>query len=234
MLLAILVQTYDFWRDSIWQFIGVAASLVISVPSLIVAVVAYHKQRNRKAIGYKIVSDIPILSISKEVRGRTEILFDGKPINYIHLLILEVRNSGDIPIVSDDFLEPITFSFGDRVEVLDAEIVEVDPSNLKAILKQGQKNVSLEIHLFNKSDVIKFKVLLSDIKEYVRCEARIIGVKNMVELTSKNRNPLLILAPLRANVLVNNVRHGSNECDNLNSLGNPRLILNPLRKPSRN
>ena len=64
-------------RDPIWQFVGVAISLV----ALVVAVVAIRAQQQRKSLGYYFASDRPILYIFDEkLKDRLTLSLDGQPV----------------------------------------------------------------------------------------------------------------------------------------------------------
>ena len=58
-------QPYDFWRDSIWQFIGAAIAVILGVPAIFLAVMSFRQQSPKKEISYGVISDVSIANISR-------------------------------------------------------------------------------------------------------------------------------------------------------------------------
>lgn len=152
---------------------------IISVAALCVAVLAYLKQRNRKEITYEVISDTSVLSVKKEVKDKVKILFDGKDVSNSRLVILRIWNSGTVPIMDADFKEnqPITFDFGEKAEILYAEIIETIPNSIKdnVTLKQDIEKLILEPSLLNVKESVKLKILLTKFDGKVNADARIVG-----------------------------------------------------------
>src|SRR5438445_4223381 len=105
----------DFLRDPLWQFIGVIVALI--------AIFLTIAQRSRKEIVYEVVSDTPILSVRGEIKDQIQVLYKGKPLADARLIILRVWNLGNTPISLNDYVEPINFDFGQKAEILDADIL---------------------------------------------------------------------------------------------------------------
>ncbi len=118
----------EFLSSPVWQIIINAAIGLITVS---VSVLIFRKQIKRKGISYEVVSDAPVLSIREEVKGRVKVLFDTKPVSDARMVILKIWNSGNTDILTNEFVDPIKFNFGEKAEILDAEILETVPINIK-------------------------------------------------------------------------------------------------------
>ncbi len=116
----------DFLRDQLWQFVGVA----ISVVSIVVSIIFSLKQRARKGLTYKIEST-SLVSIKDKAKGKIQILYDLKPISDADLVLLKIWNSGNQPILQTDYEDPITFNFGSKTEILSHDVIETVPNNIK-------------------------------------------------------------------------------------------------------
>jgi hypothetical protein len=165
----------DFLRDPIVDLIiGVVVTIVV-------AFVVYVMQRNRKEMAYDVISNTLVLSIDHEVRGKIQVLYEGKPVDDARLVVLRIWNSGKVPISSNDFERPVTFDFGKDAEVLDATIFETKPSNLtdEAVLEKDINKVILRPLLLNRDDSIKFKVLLTRLRRNIQVSARISGINQI-------------------------------------------------------
>jgi hypothetical protein len=126
--------------ESTWQFIGIVSSFIISTITILIAI--WPSQRRRKEISYRVISDVPILNTPGAFKDRINILFDGEPIRDASLLLLEVKNSGNVLVESRDFDPPIRFSFGERT-LVSGDIADtqpkglIDPQEVNVFLKQG-------------------------------------------------------------------------------------------------
>jgi hypothetical protein len=180
-------------QDAGW--IGVIVAVIIGIATIVatvaVTVWAVRKQGNRKEIAYEVRTDTPIVSINEEVKDRIKIEFDGQPVEAMSLLNLKVWNAGDVSVKTDDYVDPLTFTFAGR-KVLDVSILSMEPENLikaedlKKFLEankplQSHEKETIELpkfHLNSKKrtgleDTLTLKVLLSGSKGSIKVEGRI-------------------------------------------------------------
>lgn len=169
------------WYDPAWIAVYVAVAAIII--ATITSVVIYRKQQNRKEISYGVESAISLLSVSDEVRSKVQILYGGNPVSNVRLVILKIWNSGNQPIEAKDYESnnPIKFDFGTSSELLDIQIIEKIPVNLKVNLVKGKDNFLLEPFLLNKKESLTIKVLLSATTDEVIVDTRIIGTEQVIE-----------------------------------------------------
>lgn len=169
-------QSSDFFSSSVWQFlsgIGAIIAIPIAVIATIIAFLAYRQQHQRKEITYEIVSDAPIISVNKALEGRIEILLDKNPVKNARLLIMNLRNSGNVSIRHEDYFEPIKFEF-QKTTIISTDIIEtqpqglLDPQSLKTFLKVGANFVELPPFPLNPRDSIGFSILLSGSGKFQR------------------------------------------------------------------
>jgi hypothetical protein len=169
----------EILRDPVWQFI---ATFFVGVTAIIVSIILYLKQRQRKALSYEIVSSIPLLSMEEEVKERLQILFNNKPVQKVYLVIVRIVNSGNVPITSADYEIPVSFCFHEDTKVLTAEISETNPENLRASLVIENTKIILTPILLNSGDSITIKMLVSQFDGQISVDGRIIGVKRIQNL----------------------------------------------------
>jgi hypothetical protein len=188
----------EFLRDSSWQSIGALVGLV----AIIVTVALYRLQRRRKSISYEVVSLTPLLSVKEEVRDRVQILFDGKDVLDAHMLIVKVRNSGNVPVLPSDYERSIQFGFGEQTQVMSAEIVETDPSGIDADVSVLSRSVTLRPVLLNAGDAITVRVLLAQYDGSFDVTGRIVGVREIGKTRLRPPTVLLQLVWFLLTVLV--------------------------------
>src|ERR1700693_5033081 len=112
----------SFLSDPLWDtVIGVFVTVLV-------AVFVYLKQKNRKEIVVEIISDALVLSVGKELKDRVQVIYGDKYINDARLIVLRILNSGNVPILPSDYIEPIKFKFSKGSEILDTEVLYTEPS----------------------------------------------------------------------------------------------------------
>jgi hypothetical protein len=202
----------EFFQSSVGQ--GIEAIIVFG--SLLLAGFCFLKQRRRKEISYRILANTPVLTVRREVEDRVRMTLGGHQIADARLVMIRLWNSGNIPIVTNDYILPITFNFGRDVEILDAEILETNPNNIQVPLKldtlvkqehisdeKGKgvsvdgvrfRNLTIEPPLLNSSDCFTLKVLLTNApyKEKIQLDGRIVGVKELHDAWKDEIDQLMI------------------------------------------
>jgi hypothetical protein len=168
----------EILRDPVWQFI---IGLFIAIVTIFVSIIVYFKQRTRKSLSYEIVSLNPLLSVEKEIKNGVQILYRGKAVSQVHLIIIRVINSGNTPILSTDYERPVSLSFGKEARVLTAEVSERNPDSLQPSAKIEEKRIEFAPILLNQGDSITVKTLIDQFDK-ISIDGRIVGVKNISEL----------------------------------------------------
>ena len=174
----------EFLRDPVWQFIGALIALIATV----ITVLIFLAQRNRKSLSYEILSCIPVVSVSSEIEGKLKILFKGKAVTKVYLVIIKLSNLGNVPITSSDYEKPVRFKFHKGSKILTAEIAERSPKNLTVSFTFDETIVKLEPALLNSGDYISLQFLASGLDSSlpIDVDGRIAGVKDIVEKTENN------------------------------------------------
>jgi hypothetical protein len=170
----------EWLRDPVWAFLGVVIGALISV-------VLFRLQQSRKALSYEIVSSTSLLSINDEVKSDVAILYKGKPVRNVHLIIVKIVNSGKLPILDADFVNPLEFDFGKKTELLSAEIMDTVPSNLQVSISLVSEVIKISPLLLNPGDSIKLKVLMSGYDDTLNVSTRVVGVKEITGLDQTDK-----------------------------------------------
>lgn len=167
---------FELLRDPMWQFIGAIVAFI----AIIITIIIYLKQRRNKLLNFEIISRTPLLSIEDEIKGNLQILYNGNPIEQVHLIVIKFINSGNTPITSNDFEIPINFKFGEESQIFTAEITEKNPTNLRASITIEGNSIVIDPTLLNSGDSITIKTLVSRFVD-IDIDGRIIGVKEIKE-----------------------------------------------------
>lgn len=112
-----------------------------------------------------------------DVKG-LEVLYDGKVVENLSRILFRLENTGRIPIVESDLIEPPVVELATGV-ILNSAIESVKPSNLKAAVTSKSNIVQLNFQLLNPGDSITFSILTDAPTPKFVASARI---KNISEL----------------------------------------------------
>ncbi len=157
----------------------------LTILAVIGPIIVYFKQRARKSLQFSIISRTSLFSVREEAKGEIEITYRGMKVENADLVLIEVSNVGDVPIRTEDYETPITFDFGERVQILTAEVTKREPENLGMQASVSGKTISLTPILMNAGDSITLKVIATTVGTDIKASCRIVGVKKLEEAKPK-------------------------------------------------
>jgi hypothetical protein len=166
-------------HDPTCQFV---LNIVLGFFALVVSVFAILNGRRWKGFTYEILFCNPLLSAAVD---RVQILIDGKTVNDVFFIVIQFRNSGNLPILASDFESKITLNFNHNTMVYLVEVIETKPAGIKATVNHTLNTVTLEPLLFNPEDSVTLGILVDQFTGRLHVEGRIIGVKEIREYRPK-------------------------------------------------
>lgn len=149
-------------------------STLVAVSGLMVTLIRWP----RKKLWWELVHSLPIVEAfsdpSAKIKsgGRT---FDAREVNNI---VIEVLNSGNTNIEADQYERPLTFRFGEKTQILSAEVLYEEPDGIHASLTHTANTVTLKPVLLNAGDIVGIRMLVAN-PTGIRSDGRIVGVKEI-------------------------------------------------------
>ncbi|MGI8588195.1 MAG: hypothetical protein ACR2M0_10990 [Chloroflexia bacterium] len=168
----------DFLKEAGWQF-GIATS--VTALGVLVALFNFMLQRQRKQLTYYIVSNTPLLSLGDDLKGKIQISIGGQAVQEVQLVVIELANSGNQPIVPSDYASPVTVRFGPKAVILSAEVTETKPQNPQATVSIQGSAVEFAPVLLNRGDIVTAKVLATQLGEALSVDGHVAGVSTIQE-----------------------------------------------------
>jgi len=174
------------FNDPIWGVIGVIATIVFGIASVVGVVLTFLQlTQTKKLLSYEIQSVTQIFKIAKGFQEQIEIKMGGEIVRDVYLLIVRFVNSGRASIRPDDFIRPLTLSVKNG-KILSVEITNTDPPELGDVIETKDfTSVTFKKILLNNKDEFTVKLLIGDFNGVVsdiHIDARIDGVKRPTEL----------------------------------------------------
>ncbi len=177
-----------FFRDPAWQFVGV----VLALAALVVSLLIYWLQRQKKSLSYEILSKNQLLTVKEALEGRLQVLYEGQPAQNICLLFIRLFNSGNVPIPASDYERKISLSIGTSSKILSGVVTNVYPKNLAIDISIEENRVTLQPILLNSKDSVTLKLLVSDFNANITVDGRIVGVKSITKSNQTHRLETLL------------------------------------------
>ncbi len=164
------MEIANWFRDPVWQFIGA----FVTIGSLIL----YLLHRNRKRLSYQ-VQVTELLSVREDIKSKLIISYDEQRVENLHLVKLRVINSGNQPILPDDFESPIQIELDTKSEIFKAEVSNTKPKSLRPFLSIETRNIKIKPLLLNQGDWMTINILVGQLGKEINVQGRIAGVREI-------------------------------------------------------
>lgn len=169
-------MTWELFRDQIWNSIGV----IIACITLIVTLIIYFLQKNKKGLSYEITAKNSLLTTREKIEGKIKILYDDSEVQNVNFIEIKITNTGNIGIPANDYERPIRFIFGPDTKILSSEIIKSNPDNLNTALDINQNEFIIQPVLMNSKDSITIKSIISNsTDDVIIVDARVKDVKKI-------------------------------------------------------
>jgi hypothetical protein len=163
-------------KDPVWQFVGV----IVGIAAIAVSFWLYYESRPVKKLRVEILSNSPVVSLTSDVPKELQILYRGKPVQTLSLILLRLANTGTEPIRESDYSEPIRVSVSQNAEIGQVMVQETRPDGIylaPTIIANNQ--VELTKVLLNPGDQAVLKILVLNNDKTLKVNARIAGVRDL-------------------------------------------------------
>jgi hypothetical protein len=169
----------ELLRDPVWQFVGAALALV----AIFVSLYSYLKQRPKKRLVVEKRAVVPLVSSRVKHFPGLEVLFNREPIEFATVLAVRVRNTGNSPILPQDYENAICLKFDQGVGVLAVEIKNREPENLSIEAYALDGRIDFSKCLLNPGDHFECVAVLKNTEGDFEAHARIAGVAKLETTT---------------------------------------------------
>jgi len=163
-------------KSPIWQFVGVVIALVIGVATIYLIL----RDRHVKGLRVDVLSNSPLVSVDTGVAREMQILYRGKQVQTLSVILLKFTNSGTDPITEADFSEPIRLTVSANAAIGEAAVQETRPASIRLTPTTIAPNqVELAKTLLNPGDQVVLKILVLNNDTTLSISARIAGVRHL-------------------------------------------------------
>lgn len=168
--------------EEVYSFLWDLKETILAIIAISVSIYLYIKQRRTKSLEYDIDSITELLSVKDEIKGDLEIKYKGSLIENVHLIIIKIINTGNVPILGSDFDDNLTIEFNEDATVISEEVIEKNPNDFEIFTKINMNSIELSNTLWNEGDYIIIKTLVTNFKKEIMLKGRIVGVREIKKL----------------------------------------------------
>jgi len=164
-------------------------TILVIIVTIIVPIIFYYKQRQRKSLGYEVLSCTPLSSVDRRIldnyrQAGLQFTFHGEVIPQAHFITIRVANTGNVPIKKDEYDDPINLSFGKKAKVLTTRVVEKKPETISVTMSwsEAHKVVVVDPMLLNSKWNFVIELLVTGFDGKVGVGGRIVGVNKVEDI----------------------------------------------------
>ena len=125
------------------------------------------------------------VEIHGEVREKIKVYYKDELVTNVFLTQVKIRNSGNVPIKKEDVVEPVTLEFSEETNIVDWDVIDTAPKELKLDLQIGEKENQIQCNfgLLNEREEATLQIIcFGKESQTPKVRARIAGAK--IEFTS--------------------------------------------------
>jgi hypothetical protein len=159
----------ELLRDPAWQSAGVLIGALV-------ALWVYRAQRARRELSFGVLSTHSLLTVHSSFTNRVKVTLDDVPVSDAHLMVLALKNSGNVAIRPADFHKPLELRFSPTSRVLSVEVARKQPPNLEVELSLQGNSATLAPILLNPGEHIVLQALIAGKNPTVECDVRVEGI----------------------------------------------------------
>ena len=170
----------EFWI-ALWNIISTfIIGNIVAIIAVLVSLILFILSTKSKGFSYYIESANSVVRVEENVSDKVEVLYEGSKVENVNLIVVTIRNSGNLSIEKEDFTRPVLFGFGWDAKVLSVSVVETEPPSFDPSFLLNDNTVELVPILLNGGDNFIVNFLVSDWDpDAFEVHGRIVGVKDI-------------------------------------------------------
>ena len=169
-----------------WKF---GLTLLIGFAGVAVPVWLWQADQASKSLSVRMATRISLQPKEQDSLVGIEISADGSRLEKPHLVVFEIRNNGNKPILAADFESPVRIHLISESSIARASISSKTPKDIEATLLTERQAISLKPTLLNPGDSISINAITSGALPLFEASARIVGITSVLLEDSTNAKP---------------------------------------------
>lgn len=145
------------------ELLSIATTIFFGILTLILT----NKLTRRKSLAYKVLVETPLVRMISLIKEDFRAIYEQEEAKNIYLLLIGIRNNGNMQISKEDFKKPVSFEFNPQAMILDVELEKSEPKKLSARLDLvGSNKVAIMLDLMNPKEWFILKFLIAEYESF--------------------------------------------------------------------
>jgi len=140
---------------NIWTFIIASVALVAGI----VTIITFTK-RKKKELTFKLLCNVPILSVSDHYSEKLSVTFEGTEVKRIYRFAFVIINTGNIVITKDDYEGPLNIALSDSLKILDVKSSAKLPTDINLEYKIESARITINPFMLNPKEYFVFDTVI--------------------------------------------------------------------------
>lgn len=181
-----------------------AAGVLLALLAIVAAYDIYLRQNKSKRLGYRIITDSPLVSPDAGRLDRLSVAYDSRRLNDPRLVVLRLTNSGSQVIRSDDFQEALRIVFDGGAQITSVVGVITHPEGMPAPrVTQEERELKVAPLTLNPGHFVDLQVLTEGPFTRIEVLGYVAGVQEIRRLPeheggSRGASPYVLLSAVLA------------------------------------
>ncbi len=182
-------------RKYFWQLV----STLLAIAGIFATYYAFSLSQPRKELQIVYDSPISLVDVRPEAVQDIQVFYKKEPASKVYLLQIRIKNTGNQPIASADYVRPLLFSFSEDYRLADAKVIASEPPDIGlTISKTSEYAAQASSTLLNPDDTVsvRFIIIGADrdaIVNKLLIDGRVTGIKEIRTLSSaQQQTPLWV------------------------------------------
>ncbi|MFW5836903.1 MAG: hypothetical protein ACOCVM_02770 [Desulfovibrionaceae bacterium] len=164
----------DFLEKN-WPALIIAAVIIIAMA---MAGMISSSNLPGKGLQFKKVDKMPVAAMDGQPGPSLTLSVDGKPLEDPYLTTLVLRNTGNIPIIKDDYDAPVGIEIQNDATIVQSRF-QLHPEDMNTKVSHSDKALTITPSLMNPGDLVVIQVLTEGGEPEFEIEGRIEGISKI-------------------------------------------------------
>lgn len=161
-------------------------AVLLAAGAIVAAYNIYLWSKTVKAMEIIVDTSSPLVTIQPEDKDNIQIFYNWQLIQNPQLLVLEIKNSGNVPIIAGDYTNQLEFDFGPQDEIKGI-LVKSKPSTVGMKVSYINNQAIATSTLLNPGDDVTVRFIINETGNtnifcHLAISGRIVGIKDIALL----------------------------------------------------
>jgi len=177
----------NYWD---WKY---TAGITLTVVGIAISIIIWRYGNFDKKLSTVLITQEHLAEYSGKGINGIQISIDGITLEKPYLSIIQIKNSGDIPISKNDFEKPIEISLNANASISKVNVFNIQPQEMPIDIAHTPNTISIMPMLLNPNDELSLSIVTSGAEPTFKIQSRIAGIQSIkIDGNTANKTSKLV------------------------------------------